>query len=112
MSNKELTITADKIVEAANKYPRSADILKTMFPDAFKKDILDCSRGNKFKHPLNGSIVTIIDVSLLLVKYNAYNDGNNSWALLRQDSVVMDEPKSTSLHNLGQWLADNNYIKV
>lgn len=45
MSDTSLTITTQRVLDAAKQCPDAERVLKTLFPEVFKKDLrVDCSR--------------------------------------------------------------------
>lgn len=59
--NKILTITEDKVLEAAAKCSEAEKILKIIFPDVFKSKIVLPKPGQRWKHRDYDDIYTRID---------------------------------------------------
>jgi len=83
---KTLTITDDKVKEAAAKCGDAAKVLKTLFPEVFNKPIL-LSHGMKFHEPSYGFSLRTPD-GLFLMETNVNGPNKNESILLARDGIT------------------------
>lgn len=108
--NKDiLTVSKQNVLNAASKCSDAKRILQEIFPDAFKKELLNISKGTRVRSK-HGFTYTIVDVSCLVDKLNKYN-GNNAWSII-SDNYALYNIKPMSLPSLAKWLMDNDYTLI